>query len=103
MSGKRVYSRRMHTLQQEFFAEGKALDAAGDRSSNCWLCGMPVDYSVPANSTPDSHNLDHFYPVRDHPELQEDPANFRHSHALCNTERGADAPLPGLGALSRAW
>lgn len=31
------------------------------------------------------------------------PAYARHSHAECNNERGADAPLPGLGILSRNW
>lgn len=103
MAGKRVSTRRMNTLRTEFFEQGKQLDAAGDTTANCWLCGMAIDYTIPANTTPDSHNLDHYYTVRDHEELQEDPANFRHSHAACNVERGADAPLPGLGALSRAW
>lgn len=103
MSGKHVSSRKMGQLRQAFFDEGKALDEAEDPTANCWLCGMGIDYSVPANTTPDSHNLDHYYPVRDYPELQEDPANFRHSHADCNVTRGADAPLPSLGQLSRAW
>lgn len=103
MSSKRVNTRAWQAFKVEFFEEGKLLDAAGDPVANCWLCGMGIDYTVPANSTPDSHNLDHFYPLRDYPELQHDPANARHSHAQCNVERGADAPLPGLGALSRAW
>lgn len=93
----------MNTLRTAFYEEGKAADADGDPTSNCWLCGMPIDYSVPANTTPDSHNLDHYFPVSEYPELQEDPANFRHSHMDCNGERGADAPLPSLGVLSRAW
>jgi hypothetical protein len=64
---------------------------------------MRINYAVPANSTPDSHDLDHFYPISTHPELQEDPANWCHAHAECNVDRGADAPLPGLGALSQNW
>ncbi|WP_137843848.1 hypothetical protein [Microbacterium sp. 2FI] len=107
MSGQRKSTRRMKQLTLEFFDEGRRLSESDDShekaSSHCWLCGMAVDYTVPANSTPDSHNLDHYYPVRDYPELQHDPANFRHSHAECNVARGADAPLPNLGMLSRTW
>lgn len=105
MSGQRVSTRAWSAFRLEFFEEGKLLDADPEtrHQANCWLCGMRINYAVPANSTPDSHNLDHFYPVRDYPELQHDPANARHSHAECNTERGADAPLPGLGILSRNW
>lgn len=108
MSSKnRTSTRRMHKLRTEFFDEGKALltddDPKKRAEASCWLCGMEIDYDVEPNSTPDSHNLDHYYPVRDYPELQEDPVNFRHSHQECNVRRGADAPQPGLGSLSRSW
>ena len=33
----------------------------------CWLCGMPIDYSAPKNTSDDSFNLDHLYPVSKHP------------------------------------
>lgn len=103
MSSKRTTTRAWQAFKTEFFEEGRALDAAGDPAANCWLCGDRIDYAVEPNSTPDSHNLDHFYPVDDYPELQHDPANARHSHADCNVRRGKDAPLPGIGILSRAW
>lgn len=99
----RVNTRRMQKLKDEFFELGKRLADEGDSAANCWLCGMEIDYAVPPSSTPDSHNLDHYYPVADYPELQEDPANFRHAHAECNGRRSNKAPLPGLGILSRAW
>jgi hypothetical protein len=93
----------MHLLRDQFFAEGKALDAKGDPAANCWLCNGRIDYDADPNTTPDSHNLDHFKPVRDYPELQEDPALFRHSHMLCNTTRGARTPTLGLGDSVADW
>jgi hypothetical protein len=99
----RVDSRRMHLLRAEFFEQGRRLDAAGDPAANCWICKQPIDYSVPANSSPDSHALDHYQPVATHPELQHDPTNFRHAHALCNSKRGKEAPSPGLGETVPAW
>lgn len=50
----------------------------------CWLCGMPIDYAAKPNTTDDSYNLDHYYPVSKRPDLQEDPAGFRPSHTSCN-------------------
>ncbi|MCU1482934.1 MAG: 55, gp55 [Subtercola sp.] len=92
-----------HRLREEFFAEGKRLDAQGDPAANCWICSQRVDYQVAPNTTPDSHNLDHFKPVRNYPELQGDPSNARHSHAACNKSRGAKAPSPGLGEAVPDW
>lgn len=105
MSSKRVNTRAWQKFKTEFYEEGKALDADPDTRhlANCWLCGQRVNYAVEPNSTEDSHNLDHFYSIRDYPELQHDPANARHSHQACNVARGADAPLPGIGILSRNW
>ncbi|GAA3947982.1 hypothetical protein [Microbacterium soli] len=103
MSTQRVNTRAWAKFKREFFQQGKTLDEAGDPAANCWLCGQRVDYTVPPNSTPDSHNLDHFYPVASHPNLQHDPANARHSHQDCNVRRGKDAPMPGIGILSRDW
>lgn len=103
-SGSRTNSRRMHKLRAEFFAEGKRLDKAGDKAADCWLCRTKIDYDAEPNTTPDSHNLDHYHSVIAHPELQEDPTNFRHSHMLCNQSRGADAPSSdGLGEPVPDW
>ena len=71
----------------------------------CWLCGMPIDYEAPYNDygNDDRFEQDHLYPVSTHPDLQEDPANLRPSHAGCNRERGNGDPAPALGMLSRTW
>lgn len=99
----RTSTRLGHRLRAEFFEQGKRLDAAGDPAGNCWLCKQRIDYDVAPNSTPSSHNLDHYRPVATHPELQDDPDNFRHAHADCNTRRGKGAPSLGLGVEVPAW
>lgn len=68
----------------------------------CHLCGQYVDYDIPAGEV-DSFEVDHFYPVLTHPEMYEDPANFRASHKQCNSQRGAADVKPTLGQLSEAW
>ena len=103
MSGKRTNTRLDHELRQAFFEEGQRLDAAGDPEANCWLCRQPIDYTAAQGSTPDSHNLDHYFTVSEHPELQSDPDNFRHSHTLCNQQRGAGAPALDLGEQMPPW
>ena len=99
----RTNTRRMHKLRDDFFAEGQRLDAKGDPEANCWLCKGKIDYTAEPNTTPESHNLDHYHPVADHPELQDDPSNARHAHALCNTKRGKRAPAPGIGEAVPDW
>jgi len=99
----RTNTRRMHKLRDEFFAEGKALDAAGDPDANCARCHQPIDYSVPPHTTDDSHNLGHIRSVEDFPELQEDPSNFQHEHRLCNLAAGAAVQTGGLGVPVPAW
>lgn len=69
----------------------------------CWLCGMPIDYAAKQNTTDDSYNLDHMFPVSKHPELQHDPAGFRPSHTSCNRLRGNSDPPAPIGTLSRQW
>ena len=96
-------SRRMKRLRREFFEQGKRLDAAGDPAANCWLCGHRIDYLAEPSTTPDSHNLDHFHPYSTHPELIEDPSNFRHACFICNTSRGNRTPSPGLGDPLGDW
>lgn len=94
----------MRKLKARFFEEGKALDAAGDPAANCWICGGRIDYSVTPGSTDYSHNLDHFYPVSRYPDLQRDPANFRHSHRVCNYRRGNGVRGPdSLGDMWRIY
>lgn len=46
--------------------------------AGCWHCGLRIDYTQPPGTTTDKHTLDHYYPVDDYPELQNDPDNFRH-------------------------
>lgn len=100
---QRSSSRRMKQLREDFFQQGKALDAVGDPAADCWICGQSIDYDAAPHSTPDSHNLDHYYPVSERPDLQEDPTNFRHSHRRCNETRGAGAPSTGLGTPVPQW
>lgn len=101
----RKNTRAMHKGRQEFFEEGRRLDAdpATRHLSVCWLCAGRIDYDAAPHTTPDSHNLDHYHSVRDHPEMQEDPSNFRHAHMLCNLNRGANAPSLGLGEAVQDW
>lgn len=80
-----------------FFAQCKAQHAV------CWLCGMPIDYEATKNTTDDSFNLDHLYPVSKHPELQFDPAGFKPSHTSCNRLRSNQDPPTPIGTLSRQW
>lgn len=68
----------------------------------CHLCGQPIDYSA-ENFTRDAFELDHFYPRSTHPELTNDPANFRPSHHQCNRARGNKAVVATLGSTSRVW
>lgn len=102
---ERSSSRRMKAGRQAFFDEGKRLDADPSTrdQSVCWICGMRIDYDAPPHSSPDSHNLDHYHPVSERPDLQEDPSNWRHSHRRCNELRSNGAPSAGLGELVRDW
>ena len=103
MSGQRTNTRRDHELRQASFEEGQRLDALGDSEANCWLCHERIDYDAGQGATPDSHNLDHYLTVSEHPELQSDPDNFRHSHTLCNQQREAGAPALDLGEQFPDW
>nr|DAW53928.1 MAG TPA: HNH endonuclease [Caudoviricetes sp.] len=95
----------MQRLRQSFFEQGRRLDAdpATRGRSVCWLCHQRIDYAAAPGTTEDSHELDHVLPVSTHPEAQEDPSNFRHSHRRCNSVRGARAPAGGLGEEVEAW
>lgn len=96
----RVQTRAFNALRSAYREQSATTNAP------CWLCGQQnIDYDAPYDdySNDSRFQLDHYWPVSTHPELQEDPANFRPSHAGCNRERGNKAPRPGLGAPSQAW
>ncbi|HYH13340.1 MAG TPA: hypothetical protein VD789_13365, partial [Thermomicrobiales bacterium] len=97
MSQHHPSTRRMRQLKADFQDQCRAADEP------CWMDGQPIDYTVPAGSTDDSYELDHYYPASTHPEHYDDPANFRASHALCNRTRSNQAPSADLGAPSRQW
>lgn len=84
-------------LRDVFRAECVKLDAP------CWMDGQPIAYDEPDSSTDDSFELDHYYPVSTHPQMELDPANFRPSHRLCNRSRGSGAPVPLIDNTSRNW
>lgn len=77
----------------------------------CWLCGQTIDYTINADPEanyeyhPDAFEPDHYYTVESHPQLREDPANLRASHAACNRSRGDTDPteLLPIGVQSRTW
>ena len=68
----------------------------------CWICGQPIDYTA-APGTPDAWEPDHYYPVKDYPELAEDPANIRPSHSSCNRSRHTGEHDGDIGEPSRRW
>ena len=83
--------------------ESPILDAAGDPAADCWLCKRRIDYAAKPGTTDQSHELDHYYPVSLYPDLQHDPAGWRHSHRLCNRERGNGQPKSDLGETVPDW
>lgn len=97
MPRTRKTTRQFEKDKATFFAQCKAQHAV------CWLCGMPIDYAATKNTTDDSFNLDHLYPVSKHPELQFDPAGFKPSHTSCNRLRSNQDPPTPIGTLSRQW
>ncbi|NWL34441.1 hypothetical protein [Paenarthrobacter nitroguajacolicus] len=89
-------SRRYRKQRLEFRGQGQ------DNNEPCWLCGMDIDYTL---AWPDEQawELDHLYPRSTHPQHAEDPANFRHSHSLCNNRRSNRMPDADLGEPSEQW
>ncbi|OOB90771.1 hypothetical protein B0T42_10020 [Rathayibacter sp. VKM Ac-2630] len=79
--------------------------ACEEEDARCWMCGLEIDYSIPPELSwkDPAFQLDHFFPVSKYPELQEDPGNFRASHARCNRDRGDGPPRPPLGVLSESF
>ncbi|MDI3330144.1 MAG: HNH endonuclease [Micrococcus sp.] len=74
----------------------------------CWLCGQPIDYSLPrkdehGNDNEESFSVDHVVPWTKDETLREDPGNLRPAHLGCNKRRGNRAAPAGLGMRSRDW
>ncbi|QOC24828.1 hypothetical protein IC744_16325 [Microbacterium hominis] len=100
MTSARKTTRRFVKDRAEFRARCAEVNAP------CWICGeRHIDYDAPSDdyTNGDRFELDHYYPVSTHPQLQHDPANFRASTHDCNNERSNGPPRPGLGVLSQAW
>lgn len=96
-------TRRYRTLRAQFREECRThVNPDGSIGAHCWLDGKPIDYSLPRQH-PEAFNLDHAYPVSTHPELAEDPANFRPAHRHCNEERGDNDPFIQIGSPSEDW
>lgn len=96
MSTHHRSTRRYQALREQF------RDECRESGEPCWLCPFPIDYDA-GQFEEDAFELDHFYPVSTHPDLAEDPSNFRASHRRCNQVRGNGAPRPGLGKTSVDW
>lgn len=69
----------------------------------CWLCGRIIDLDIDDARHPDHLEVDHVYPIADHPEHAADPAGFRPAHKSCNARRGRGTTAPGLGSPSEDW
>lgn len=62
------------------------------REEPCHICGMPIDYSLPAGD-PMSFEMDEVVPVSRLPLEQRraaacDPENVKAAHRICNQKRG---------------
>ena len=90
----RKTSRQFEKDKATFFTQCKAQHAV------CWLCGMPIDYNAVKNTTDDSFNLDHMFPVSKHPELQFDPAGASaNRNTLKTMDNNSMSPTRGVGAV----
>lgn len=89
-------SARFRSLRADFLRKCKANNVP------CWLCSKPIDYTLPYKH-PEAFNLDHAIPLSVRPELADDHNNFRSSHAVCNSRRGADEPFLDIGVPSEQW
>lgn len=84
-------------MRRRCFERDRAADAP------CWICGQPIDYSLPPSSAPSAYEPDHWRDVSRHPELALCPENVRPSHMSCNRARGKRAGTSPLGVPSRRW
>lgn len=71
---------------------------------NCWLCGYPIDPSLPPNH-PMARTLDEVRPrsrAVDRRRAALDRGNVRAAHRLCNSEKG-DSVAAMEDRTSRDW
>ncbi|MGH3097881.1 MAG: HNH endonuclease [Streptosporangiales bacterium] len=57
------------------------------RRHPCWLCGQPIDYTLPATH-PLSFTVDHEIPLTAAPWLAHDRSNLKAAHRRCNGRKG---------------
>lgn len=74
-------------------------------NATCWICRLEIDYTAAYDdwTNDDRFQVDHFVPVTVDATLQDDPDNYRASHAGCNNARSNGSPILDLGIPSRAW
>ena len=83
MSAVRRHTRQFEKDRVRFFQE------CASKHLVCWLCGMPIDYAAKQNTTDDSYNLDHMFPVSKHPELQHVPTKPHELQPAARQQRPA--------------
>lgn len=71
-------------------ARTKLRDAVRAEGLPCALCGMPIDYSLPAGD-PMSYELDEIVPVSKGGSPYE-RANVQPAHRICNQRKGNATP-----------
>ena len=94
---KRRGGARWNLVRRQAFERDRAAGAP------CWICGRPIDYSLPISSCPEAYEADHYIPIDLHPEFEYDLPNIRASHMSCNRARGTRAGTDPLGEPSRDW
>lgn len=96
-------SRRYRVMKKAF------REKCASENARCWICGHSIDYRIPYKDpvtgfvNQDAFQLDHLYPRSTHPEMAEDPANFRPSHGSCNNKRSNKLSMTGIGQTTRSW
>lgn len=72
-------------------------------SDDCWLCRMPIDFTITAPQDPMHWSRDHFIPrsLGGHSAMP----NLRLAHRWCNSRRGSGgrAGHAALMAAREAW
>lgn len=68
----------------------------------CWICSMPIDMTLDAQTHALGWTIDHVLPLSMYPELAVDISNMREAHRRCNSSRGTGVHN-GKGKVSRNW
>ncbi|MCL2795845.1 MAG: HNH endonuclease [Microbacteriaceae bacterium] len=77
----------------------KRARALRHRRQPCWLCGKPIDYSLPYTD-PMAFTADHVQPRALGGKLI---SELRAAHRSCNSRRGARAEHSGSVETTRNW